>query len=167
MTLLKKMMLAASLFLVSNFASAAVYDLGTGLNLDENIGVPSNQLVVGSSSAGLFADFFNFTLTNDSIFSQELLYSSGFTALGFSIVEFGTNNIVGSSVTTGSNTLEVSDLWLSAGNYTTNVLGLFDGGFGAYSLTSTVSPVPEASTLAMLLGGLGLVGFMARRRKTA
>ena len=166
MTLLKKMMLAASLFLASNFASAAVYNFGTGLN--ENIGVPSAQLVAGMSSAGLFADFFNFTLTDDSIFSQELQYSlEGFTVLGFSIVEFGTNNIVGSSVTTGSNTLEVSDLWLSAGNYTTNVLGLFDGGFGAYSLTSTVSPVPEASTLAMLLGGLGLVGFMARRRKTA
>jgi hypothetical protein len=29
------------------------------------------------------------------------------------------------------------------------------------------SPVPEPETYAMLLAGLGLVGFMARRRKAA
>jgi hypothetical protein len=34
----------------------------------------------------------------------------------------------------------------------------------AASLTVVTSPVPEAETYAMLLAGLGLVGFMARRR---
>jgi hypothetical protein len=29
----------------------------------------------------------------------------------------------------------------------------------------TAAPVPEAETYAMMLAGLGLVGFMARRRK--
>jgi hypothetical protein len=31
--------------------------------------------------------------------------------------------------------------------------------------TSTVAPVPEPQTLAMVLAGLGLIGFSARRRK--
>ena len=31
----------------------------------------------------------------------------------------------------------------------------------------SVSPVPEAQTWAMLVAGLGLLGFMARRRKGA
>ena len=29
------------------------------------------------------------------------------------------------------------------------------------------SPIPEPETYAMLLAGLGLLGFIARRRKTA
>jgi hypothetical protein len=63
--------------------------------------------------------------------------------------------------------LSIDNLFLVAGDYTTSVLGVFNGGFGAYALATSVTPVPEASTIAMMLGGLGLVGFMARRRKVA
>ena len=35
----------------------------------------------------------------------------------------------------------------------------------AYSVIIETSPVPEANTYAMMLAGLGLVGFMAKRRK--
>ena len=35
------------------------------------------------------------------------------------------------------------------------------------SMLFVLSPIPEPETYAMLLAGLGLVGFMARRRKTA
>ena len=35
------------------------------------------------------------------------------------------------------------------------------------TVTATVSPVPEAETYAMMLAGLGLVAFMARRRNRA
>ncbi len=40
------------------------------------------------------------------------------------------------------------------------------GDTGAY-LSSRVSPVPEPSAIALMLGGLGLVGFMAARRRKA
>lgn len=34
-----------------------------------------------------------------------------------------------------------------------------------YTATSAVAPVPEADTYALMLAGMGLVGFMARRRR--
>jgi hypothetical protein len=39
------------------------------------------------------------------------------------------------------------------------------GATGSYAGTLNVSAVPEPETYAMMLGGLGLLGFMARRRK--
>ena len=36
-----------------------------------------------------------------------------------------------------------------------------------YTTTMAVSPVPEPSTYALMLGGLGMVGFMAYRRRKA
>lgn len=57
--------------------------------------------------------------------------------------------------------------------YFDSQLGYFDGDDDAFGLVSgswtslSVTPVPEASTYAMMLAGLGLVGFMgAARRKS-
>jgi hypothetical protein len=32
-------------------------------------------------------------------------------------------------------------------------------------LSQTIAPVPEPETYALMLGGLGVVGFMARRKR--
>jgi hypothetical protein len=59
-------------------------------------------------------------------------------------------------------------LVLSTGSYFYKVEGnVAQGAFaGLYTITSTLAPVPEPETYAMLLAGLGAVGFMARRRKS-
>jgi hypothetical protein len=55
---------------------------------------------------------------------------------------------------------------LAAGNYYYRVTGDVDGSQGgSYLLSSTITPVPEADTYAMMLAGLGLMGFMVRRRR--
>jgi hypothetical protein len=69
---------------------------------------------------------------------------------------------------TGANDASVSvDSLLTAGNYYFKLRGFADGvntNQGIY--TFTAAAVPEAETYAMMLAGLGLVGFMARRRSS-
>jgi hypothetical protein len=36
-----------------------------------------------------------------------------------------------------------------------------------YTIDMVTAPIPEPETYALMLAGLGLVGFMARRRKQA
>lgn len=55
---------------------------------------------------------------------------------------------------------------LGTGSYYYRVTGLVDGSAGgSYVLTSTITPVPEPGTMALVLAGLSVVGFIARRRR--
>ena len=74
---------------------------------------------------------------------------------------------------------QISGKTLSAGNHTLTIYGLegcCDGGqqvqyavnggaFQSFSANTLTAAVPEPETYAMLLGGLGLVGAIARRRQ--
>ena len=54
---------------------------------------------------------------------------------------------------------------LAAGDYVVKISGNANGSFGGtYGFAMQLAPVPEPQTYAMLLAGLGLVGFAARRR---
>lgn len=55
---------------------------------------------------------------------------------------------------------------LSAGDYYYRITGMSTGTVGgSYVLSSTVTPVPEPASIALLLAGLGVLGFAVRRRK--
>lgn len=54
---------------------------------------------------------------------------------------------------------------LSPATYYLNVIGSTSANSASYSGNINISPVPEPETYAMMLAGLGLLGFSARRRK--
>ena len=55
---------------------------------------------------------------------------------------------------------------LAGGDYYYQVSGTGTGSAGGfYTLSSTVTPVPEPETYALMLAGLGAMGFVARRRR--
>jgi hypothetical protein len=57
-------------------------------------------------------------------------------------------------------------LGLAQGNYSFTVAGNAIGTKGGkYFFNAVAAPVPEPSSWAMMLGGLGLIGFMSYRRR--
>jgi hypothetical protein len=105
--------------------------------------------ITGSDTAGL--DMSGWTVTWNGI--PTIPMGSGAWGTGFS-------NGVGNIVVTGSNYVLDYHATVPVGD---------PSGFGgvqyALHLEGTVVPVPEASTYGMMLAGLGLVGFMASRRR--
>lgn len=53
---------------------------------------------------------------------------------------------------------------LTAGDYYYTVAATGSGG-GGFTFGSYIVPVPEPETVAMMLAGLGLLGFVSRRRR--
>lgn len=152
-------------------AQAATYDFGTHDPVEVGAGLVS---------PGAFADIYTFTLNTTQLVSSSVsavnfgsalnifagvysLYSSG----ADNVVGTGDDSIVGSPwAFNGSSGSVIHSLSLSAGSYYYVATGIANGaGGGVYTLTSTTVPVPEPETYALLLGGLGVVGFLARRRR--
>ena len=125
----------------------------------------SNVPVNGSTCT--FTDSFTFTpspttpvwasggVINFSLF--------GFGDLGSITASLNNNAFTASATQPGVFTLE--PVYLGAGPLTLTVSGIVSSGGGSYGGNINVLAVPEPETYAMMLGGLGLLGFMARRRK--
>jgi hypothetical protein len=155
------------------------HDDGAG-GFNAHFGDAFGASVLGSS----FSDLFTFTVGSsfDSAASLTSSYLRSSTTkdlliTGFSLYKYdpltmamlgtpitGINNTAGGPSPTDSWSL--SALGLTSGNYVLKVDGQVVGnGGGAFGGDLTISPVPEPATYGMLVAGLGLVGFMARRRK--
>jgi hypothetical protein len=156
---LGSLVLAAGLA-VSASAGAATYNLGS-------LPVGVTQFGVYSVS-GTFSDTIDFTL------GSAANLSAGVGSLNFSLGSSPYKNISNldltlynsSNVDLGSG-VNVSVSNLAAGNYYAVISGKANGvAGGEYGGAISVSPVPEASSLAMMLAGLGMLGYVASRRKS-
>jgi len=154
---------------VASLASHAVTDLGP---------VPPTASF-SSTIGGAFEEEWEFSLTSLSNVTAAALNVSfsilgnstgsitGFTVLLDDVVLLGSssNTNVGPGVTLTTQ-VKAGFAQLSAGVHTLTVSGTgVTGGFATYSGYIQAVPVPEPETYAMLLAGLGVVGFLSRRRR--
>lgn len=163
--------LASSVFL-SPAAHAA--DINRTSSVDISSGTASFGGAFNTNDKGkTFSDLFSFSIGSASDFDAALTSVATLTKLDLDITGFKlffNGGLLSNGVQDNSGK---TDLWtlshsgLSSGNYSLavegTVLGTKGGSFGG---NLNVSPVPEPGTLGMMVGGLALLGFIGRRRKS-
>ena len=151
-------------------ASASYADTFTG-----PISLTSGNALFGRNDAiGTFTDTYTFSLAGAfSLSGTATSVANGDQDLDFTSVTI--LNSANAVVATFAGNLNgdaaefyaLSPVNLLAGNYSLVVRGLNSASQASYAgtLATAVVSVPEPETYALLLAGLGAVGFVARRRK--
>jgi len=131
--------------------------VGSGLFTTGATGNPWTVLGVSGIADG-------YTITGLSLYAgaDNLLYFPGIANPGF--VDFG-----GISFTTASGPAFNLGGSYTPGQYVLNDSSINPNGYpgvaGSYVVSLNVAPIPEPEIYAMMLAGLGVLGFVARRKK--
>jgi hypothetical protein len=156
------------------------------LDLTDGSGFFGDTFAMNNNGA-TFADHFTFSVTGTTTSNFDAIISSisrsadtGLDISGLSLYRVGGGTGTGG---TGGDTLVSSgtslqsgsmDVWtlssdsLAAGSYYVLVSGnLVSDTSASFGGAVMLAPVPEPETYGMMLAGLGVLGFLARRRKAA
>jgi MYXO-CTERM domain-containing protein len=169
MKLLRKLLVViASAGVMLGFAPAGAQTENPDLGTISSTPIQQTEFFPSGSS---FADIFNFSIAADQ---HTFLGSAGsFTPEGTSAEATHVSNLtlsvfdasgseVGSVTSSNGTTINLSGV-LTEGTYSLKISGVADGSLGG-GYQFSVSAAPEPAGWAMLLAGLVVVTFMARRR---
>jgi len=128
-----------------------------------------------NNAVGSFTDIYTFSLTGSTYFVSATSSSaqSGAQDLDFTslVIEDASNNIVatfaGNLGNDANEFYSLSNTTLAMGDYRLIVTGVNSAAQASYSGNVAITPVPEPESYALLLAGLGAVGFVARRRQAS
>ncbi|MFC5458853.1 FxDxF family PEP-CTERM protein [Massilia niabensis] len=176
---MKKSLIAAMVLASASFGSSALAQTDVSsppqaLNLVDNTAFFGDSFT-DDNSGNTFADRFTFTVGGTVPLNLDAIVASvsrsadvGLDITGISLFD-DANALVasGTSIRTGA-----TDVWsirgnaLDAGSYYLRVNGNIVSDDGAsFGGAVMLMPVPEPEAYGMMLGGLGILGFLARRRK--
>jgi hypothetical protein len=159
------------------------------LDLTDGSGFFGDTFAMNNNGA-TFADHFTFSVTGTTTSNFDAIISSisrtadtGLDISGLSLYRVGggtgTGGTAGDTLVSSGSSMSSGqmDVWtlssdnLEAGNYYVMVSGNLvsdtSASFGGAVMLAPTAPVPEPETYGMMLAGLGVVGFLARRRKAA
>jgi hypothetical protein len=182
--------LFASLAVAGQSVSAQTIARTTGLvTQDDGVGgfnAHFGDTFAASTMGSTFSDVFTFNVGSNFDSAASLTSSYLNTAMtkdllitGFSLYKYDpvSMNILGTAIAGINNTgtgQHPTDAWslsaygLGGGAYALRIDGQVVGnGGGAFGGDLAIAAVPEPETYGMLLAGLGVMGFLARRRKGA
>jgi hypothetical protein len=162
---MKSLVLAVSLAISA--AGAYAEDINTTITLTEG---PPNTYSAGFDIthvvAGLFTDTISFEPTVSGLTNGSLVTIATNDVTNVDFTSANINGLAFTFASVGNGEVGFTIPGMLTGPLVMTVMGSA-GANASYGGTINVSAVPEPETWAMMLGGLGLVGFMARRRKKA
>lgn len=178
MAIIRQCVVAALIFVSLAFSQVALagdIDDDTKEHNGNNATSEFFSKINGNNEGNIFSEKFTFSFAGLHDFDAEVSATHPNGRVGMAISSFDLYNEGEQLIATG--TLDGSDKkgkWnmsldkLAGGAYFLQVGGLMisrasDTMRGEYNL----SPIPEADTYAMLLAGLGLIGFLSHRRRVS